>query len=228
LEGDGLEYKVLIVEDEKLLREVLTDLFVSKGDTPLTAENGAKALEIAQYEELDAILLDIMMPELNGFEVCRALRKTSDVPIVFLTALSDEDDKLYGYELGADDYITKPFSLPVLYAKTSALIRRHKGGVITGDKFAVGKLTFVISQRRVYAEANEVKLSPKEYDLLLCLARNKNAVMSREQLIVKCWGYDYDGDDRSVDTYIKRLRAALGEYAGCIETVIKAGYRFVE
>lgn len=217
--------RILIVEDEAKLREVLCDYFISKGDLPVEASNGKQALDLIDETEFDAVLLDIMMPELDGLSVCRAVRKTNDVPIIFLTALSDEEDKLLGYELGADDYITKPFSLSVLYAKTTALIRRNRGNVLAGDRMEAGGITLEISTRRVFAGNREVILTPKEYALLRCLMQNKNMVMSREQLLVKCWGYDYEGESRAVDTHIKRLREKLGNHAECIRTVIKAGYR---
>ena len=220
-----MDYTVLIVEDEPKLREVLCDWFISKGDHPVSAGDGLTALALAEDREFDAVLLDIMMPGLDGFSVCRALRKNSDVPILFLTALSDEEDKLYGYELGADDYITKPFSMSVLYAKLCALIKRRRGNMMTGDRLEAGGLSIRLSSRKVFAGRQEISLTPKEYALLECFMRNKNLVMSREQLLVKCWGYDYEGEARAVDTHIKRLREKLGEHAGCIKTVIKAGYK---
>jgi DNA-binding response OmpR family regulator len=169
-----------------------------------------------------------MMPELDGYTVCRAVRKHSEVPIVFLTALSAEEDKLYGYELGADDYVTKPFSLSVLYAKITALIKRNRGNILTDGKITVGGISIEPLSHKVYLDKKELALTPKEYDLLYCLIRNKNVVMSREQLLVKCWGYDYEGDSRAVDTHIKRLREKLGGHADCIKTVIKAGYKLEE
>ena len=220
-----MDYRVLIAEDEPKLREVLCDWFISRGDAPTSAKNGTEALALAQEMEFDAVLLDIMMPGLDGFAVCRAVRRTSDVPIIFLTALSDEEDKLFGYELGADDYVTKPFSMAVLYAKTDALIRRRRGDLRTGDVLTAGPLSIRLSTREVFADGAPVALAPKEYALLECLMRNKNLILSREQLLVKCWGYDYDGEARAVDTQIKRLREKLGEHAGCIRTVIKAGYK---
>ena len=220
-----METRILIAEDDPRLREVLCDYFASKGVRPIQAENGAQALEWAESQEFDAVLLDIMMPKLDGRSVCRALRRTQDVPILFLTALSDEEDKLWGYELGADDYITKPFSLSLLYAKATALIRRDRGGVLTGDTLRCGDLEVSLSSRRVRAGGRELSLTPKEYALLTCLMRNRNMVMSREQLLVKCWGYDYEGESRAVDTHIRRLREKLGPWAGHIRTVIKAGYR---
>lgn len=217
--------KILIVEDEEKLREVLCDYFSSKGESPFEASNGVQALALIEENEFDAVLLDIMMPELNGLSVCRAVRRTSDVPIIFLTALSDEEDKLLGYELGADDYVTKPFTMSVLYAKTMALIKRNRGNMLTGDMLSVAGIRIELSSQKVYAGHREITLTPKEYALLRCLMQNKNMVMSREQLLVKCWGYDYEGESRAVDTHIKRLREKLGEHASCIKTVIKAGYR---
>ena len=217
--------KLLIAEDEPRLLEILCDYFRSRGDLPIPASNGLQALQLAQSEEFDGVLLDIMMPGLDGLSVCRALRKSSDVPIVFLTALSDEEDKLYGYALGADDYVTKPFSLPVLYAKLTALINRRRGSILTGDRLTAGSICLIPSSRTVLVANEPVALTPKEYSLLLCLMRNRNTVLSREQLLVKCWGYDYDGDSRAVDTHIRRLREKLGSAAGLIKTVIKSGYK---
>ena len=217
--------RILIAEDEARLREVLCDFFVSKGDVPVSAANGAAALELANEDCFDAVLLDIMMPELDGFSVCRTLRRNSDMPIILLTALSDEEDKVFGYELGADDYITKPFSLSVLYAKVSALIKRSRGSMRMGDVISVGELKIQLSKRKVFACEKEVQLTPKEYAILECLLKNKNIAMSREQILVKCWGYDFEGESRVVDTQIKRLREKLGDYASCIKTVIKVGYK---
>ena len=220
-----MELKILIAEDEPRLREVLCDYFLSKGDFPTAAPDGLTALVLASEKEFDGVLLDIMMPGLDGLSVCRVLRKRSDVPIIFLTALSDEEDKLLGYELGADDYVTKPFSMSVLYAKLTALIRRSRGNLKTADRLEAAGISLELSTRKVFAGGREIALTPKEYSLLLCLMRNRNIVMSREQLLVKCWGYDYEGESRAVDTHIKRLREKLGEQAACIKTVIKAGYK---
>lgn len=220
-----MDCKILIVEDDARLREVLCDYFRSKGDDPTAAADGMEALRLLGEADFDAVLLDIMMPELDGLSVCRAVRRTNDVPIIFLTALSAEEDKLLGYELGADDYVTKPFSMSVLYAKTAALIRRSCRSVLAGDRIEAGGITLEDSTRRVFAGKTEVVLTPKEFSLLRCLMLNRNIVLSREQLLVKCWGYDYEGEARAVDTHIKRLREKLGENAGCIKTVIKAGYK---
>lgn len=220
-----MDCKILIVEDDARLREVLCDYFRSKGDDTTAAADGMEALRLLGEADFDAVLLDIMMPELDGLSVCRAVRRTNDVPIIFLTALSAEEDKLLGYELGADDYVTKPFTMSVLYAKTVALIRRSRRSVLAGDRIEAGGITLEDSTRRVFAGKTEVVLTPKEFSLLRCLMLNRNIVLSREQLLVKCWGYDYEGEARAVDTHIKRLREKLGENAGCIKTVIKAGYK---
>ena len=218
--------KILIVEDEARLREVLGDYFASKGDFPFQASNGAQALRLLEEQSFDAVLLDIMMPGLDGLSVCRAKRKSTDVPVIFLTALSDEDDKLLGYELGADDYVTKPFSLSVLHAKITALIKRNQRQVLAGNRLQDGDVTLDLSSRRVLAGKQEISLTPKEFALLRCLMENRGLVLSREQLLVKCWGYDYEGESRAVDTHIKRLREKLGDHAAHIKTVIKAGYRW--
>ena len=220
-----MSYRILIAEDEPKLLEVLCDFFESKGVTPIPAADGAKALELAKNDHFDGVLLDIMMPKLNGLSVCRELRKSSDVPIIFLTALSDEEDKLLGYELGADDYVTKPYSMAVLYAKLMALINRSRGNILSGDLITAGPIRIRVSAQQVWVADMPITLTPKEYALLLCLVRNRGMVLSREQLLIKCWGYDYDGDSRAVDTHIKRLREKLGSASACIKTVIKSGYK---
>ena len=220
-----MNMRILIAEDEPKLLSILCDYFKSKGDIPCPAKDGMEALELAENGSFDGVLLDIMMPKMDGHSVCRALRRFSDVPIIFLTALSDEDDKLLGYELGADDYVTKPYSLAVLYAKLSALVNRSRGNVLAGDQLTAGPLRVVLSSQTVIVEGEMVALTPKEYSLLLCLMRNRNMVLSREQLLVKCWGYDYEGESRAVDTHIRRLRDKLGSAATMIKTVYKTGYK---
>lgn len=219
-----MDYRILIAEDEPKLRQVLCDYFSSRGDCPIAAPDGIAALSLAQEQEFDGVLLDIMMPGLDGFSLCRTLRRHSDVPIIFLTALSDEEDKLLGYQLGADDYVTKPFTMSVLYAKLCALINRSRGSVLSGDRLSAGDVTVILSAKKVFVGTTELSLTPKEYALLVCLIKNKNTVLSREQLLVKCWGYDYEGDARAVDTHIRRLREKLGSAAAIIKTVIKHGY----
>ena len=220
-----MDQKILVAEDEPKLLEVVCDYLRSRGDEPIPAKDGLEALALAENREFDGVLLDIMMPGLDGLSVCRALRRHSDVPIVFLTALSTEEDKLLGYELGADDYVTKPFSLAVLYAKITALINRSRGSILSANQLTAGQIRLTLSSQQVFVEDTEIFLTPKEYALLLCLMRNKNTVMSREQLLVKCWGYDYEGESRAIDTHIRRLRDKLGTAAEQIKTVIKSGQK---
>ena len=222
-----MKRSVLIVEDEDLMREVLRDYFSDADYEVGEARDGIKAIELAEEFEYDIILLDIMLPELDGFSVCRRIRKTKDTPIIIITARSDEDDKLIGYELGADDYITKPFSPKVLLAKANALIKRARGSVRGRDN-EVSAAGIVINQdsHTVTIDNDYVELTPKEYELLIYLMINKGKVLSRDTLLSKVWGYDYFGDLRTVDTHIKKLRSKLGEKAVHIKTLIKAGYKF--
>ena len=217
--------RILVAEDEKDMNRLITKRLKAENYSVDSCYNGKEVFEFLECAEYDGIILDIMMPKLDGLTVCRILRKKSDVPIIFLTALSDEDDKLYGYELGADDYVTKPFTMTVLYAKLTALINRSRGNIRSGDRIVAGEIVVTLSSQQVKVSGRKVELTPKEYALLVCLMQNRNIVMSREQLLVKCWGYDYEGESRAVDTHIKRLREKLGDAAGCIKTVIKAGYK---
>ena len=173
------------------------------------------------------MVLDVLMPRLDGFGVCRAVRRQSSVPILFLTALGGEEETLRGYALGADDYVTKPFSLAVLLAKLQALIRRSRGERKTGV-LSCGAIQVDTGARRCTAAGQEIKLSPREYELLLCLLRNQGQVLSRAQLLDKVWGLDFEGDDRAVDVRVRSLRAALGKAGKQIKTVFKAGYRLEE
>ncbi len=217
---------ILVAEDSPELREVICDYLTSREDTAVPAEDGIRALELSRSRDFDAVLLDIMMPGLDGFTACRAIREKGDVPVIFLTALSDEEDKLYGYELGADDYVTKPFSLSVLYAKITALIRRRNAALAAGDRLSDGDVVLDRSARRVFVQGKEIFPTPREFALLECLMLNRGLVLSREQLLIKCWGYDFEGEARAVDTQIRRLREKLGPAAERIRTVIKAGYRW--
>lgn len=217
-------YKILLVEDEERMREVLSDYFESKGCKLECADNGLEALECIEDREYDLVLLDIMMPKLDGFSTCRKIRKTNEVPIIFLTAKVDESDYLQGYELGADDYITKPFALSVLYAKVISLIKRSKG-IIVENKLSAGEICMDCQRTTVTVKGKEIGLAPKEYKLLEYLLHNKNQILSREQILIKLWGYEFSGNDRVLDNHIKKLRKALGEEGRRIRTVIKVGYR---
>ena len=222
-----MKRSVLIVEDEDLMREVLRDYFCDADYEVSEARDGLKAIELVEEYDYDIILLDIMLPELDGFSVCRRIRKTKDTPIIIITARSDEDDKLIGYELGADDYITKPFSPKVLIAKANALIKRTRGNIRGGEN-EIGAAGIVINQdsHTVSIDNDYIDLTPKEYELLMYLMINKGKVLSRDTLLSKVWGYDYFGDLRTVDTHIKKLRSKLGDKASHIKTLIKAGYKF--
>jgi DNA-binding response OmpR family regulator len=225
--GEKMSYKLLLVEDDAELREIITDYFTQKsGDTYHidSASTGTQGQEKCEEEEFDAVLLDIMLPGMNGFEICRELRRKSDIPIIFITARGKEDDKLQGYHLGCDDYITKPFSLAELYAKLTALIRRSKG-TIRNDMMTVGRIKLNPYLYTAYVNEKEVVLTPKEFVLLKILMENCGKIVSREKLLIRIWGYDFDGNDRVVDNHIKKLRKALGEAAIQIKTVIKIGYR---
>ena len=218
---------VLLVEDEARIRDIVQDYFAAHGLDCDLARDGEEALDLLRDHDYDAILLDILMPHLDGFQVCAAVRRKSQVPILFLTALGSETDVLRGYALGCDDYVTKPFSLAVLLAKTRALIRRGRGvgaeGVLT-----CGAIALDTNSRSCTAGGRLVKLSPREYALLECLLRNRGQALSRAQLLDKVWGIDFEGDDRAVDVRIRSLRAALGEAGGQIKTVFKTGYRLEE
>lgn len=214
---------ILIVEDEPRMGAILQDYFTAHGVDSDLASDGDTALEYFARRDYDAVLLDVMMPGLDGYGVCRAIRRESNLPILFLTALGGEEQALHGYALGADDYVTKPFSLALLYAKTTALIRRSRG---TEDGALVcGEIRLQPWPMLCTVGNTPVKLSPREYNLLLCLLRNRGRVLSREQLLTRVWGWDFEGEDRAVDVQIKNLRSALGSAGKQIKTVFKAGYK---
>ena len=214
---------ILIVEDEPHMGTILQDYFAAHGVESDLASNGDTALDAFARRDYDAVLLDVMIPGLDGYGVCRAIRRESSLPILFLTALGGEEQALYGYSLGADDYVTKPFSLALLLAKTTALIRRSRG---TEDGALIcGAIRLEPRPMLCTVSHNQVKLSPREYQLLLCLLRNRGKVLSREQLLTRVWGWDFEGGDRAVDVQVKNLRAALGDAGKQIKTVFKAGYK---
>ena len=217
---------VLIVDDDEAVLTMLYKVIRSNGIEADTVASGEEALERLRERDYDAVLLDVLMPNLDGFAVCRAVREGSGVPILFLTALGGEKDVLRGYALGADDYVTKPFSLAVLLAKTEALIRRSRGG--GAETLACGAITLEPGRRACTVGGRLVALPPREYELLLCLMRNKGQVLRREQLLDKVWGIDFEGGDRAVDGRIKALRAALGPAGKQIRTVFKVGYKLEE
>ena len=214
--------RMLIVEDDRLLAEAAADYFTGRGWSVYTEENGARAAALLMRESFHLILLDVTLPGMDGFAVCREIRKVSEVPVVFITARVLEEDELNGYSLGADDYVTKPFSLPVLYAKAMALTRRvHKSAVF----LEAGSLKADVEGRRVWNRGELLALPPKEYEMLLFFMQNPGRIYSREQLLIRFWGYDFDGNERVVDNHIKKLRKAMGSCGCRIETVRKSGYR---
>ncbi|HDR4871788.1 TPA: response regulator transcription factor [Bacillus cereus] len=221
---------VLLVEDERRLREIVSDYFRNEGFEVIEAEDGKKALELFAEHEIDLIMLDIMLPEIDGWSVCRRIRKESAVPIIMLTARSDEDDTLLGFELGADEYVTKPFSPKVLVARAKTLLKRADGAVGVAEENAMFLAGIEVNRlsRTVLVDGEEIILTHKEFELLVYLMENKGIVLSRQHLLDQLWGYDYYGDDRTVDTHIKKLRNKLGDKAKHIGTVIRVGYKFEE
>ena len=222
--------KILIVEDEKNMQEIIAEYMRRGGHTCFTADDGMDALLALKNNPMDLMILDIMMPHLDGFSVCKMAREMSSIPIIMLTAKSNEDDKLKGYDLGADDYMTKPFSPKVLLAKTNALLRRSSA-LLADNLNAInsvngGKISIVPSAHKVFLEGQEIALTYKEYELLYFLMSNPGQIFSREQLLNRIWGYDFEGTTRTVDTHIKTLRQKLGEEGRHIVTLIWSGYKF--
>lgn len=216
---------VLVVEDEKEMQNIIVDYMKRGGHTCLTADDGMDAISVLRNYPVDLAILDIMMPYLDGYAVCRLIREMYSIPIIFLTAKEDEEDKLKGYEYGADDYMTKPFSPKVLLAKVNALLRRstvlHPQDMIVAD----GIMLQVLSHE-LFVGGEAVELTYKEFELLRFFMQNKNQVFTREQLLNRIWGYDYEGNSRTVDTHIKTLRQKLGSEGKHIVTLIRSGYKF--
>ena len=221
-------YKILIADDEKKIRETLSDYLVSKDFEVILAKDGEEAVDFALNENVfDLIILDAMMPKINGIEACRQIRKSQNVPILFLSALGEEKNLLAGYSVGADDYIVKPFPLSVLTEKCMAMIRRSKG-TNQKNQLQISGIVLDYKSKRITAEGKEIVLPAKDFAILAYLMENKNIVLEREIILTRVWGYDFEGDTRVVDTHIKRIRKALGKKAGCIVTVVGTGYVFKE
>lgn len=216
---------ILIAEDEKSMREILVEYMRRGGHACLAAEDGIEALCLLKNTPVDLAILDVMMPQLDGFSVCRLARETQNLPILFLTAKGDEADKLKGYAYGADDYITKPFSPSLLLAKVNALLRRASAEQSPGT-LAAGSIVLSPLARRVSVGGTAVELTYKEFELLQLFMQNKNQVFTREQLLNRVWGYDFEGNTRTVDTHIKTLRQKLGAEGSRIVTLIRSGYKF--
>ena len=214
---------ILVIEDDRALQEIIQDYFTSRDYEVFSALNGRDVVSFLDEESVDIILLDVMLPGEDGFTLCKKIRESYSTPIIFLTARVTEKDKLYGYSLGADDYVTKPFSLPVLYAKTEALLRRLKG---ENEKLVKGDLSVDYAEKTVFLKGNRIDLAPKEYAILIFLMENEGRIFSREQLLLRFWGYDFEGNERVVDNHIRKIRKALGEYGFVICTHRKFGWSF--
>lgn len=216
--------KILVVDDEPLIREVIREYCVNEGYTVLEAENGYEALDIIGQEEIDFLILDIMMPKLDGYSTLKELKGIKQIPTIMLSARKEEYDKLMGFDLGVDDYITKPFSPKELMARIKAVATRTN--LIAADEYRYQDIYIDMKGHFVTIDGKELKLTPKEYELLVYFIQNKNIALSREVLLSKIWGYDFFGDDRTIDTHIKMLRNSLGKYRDNIVTVRGMGYKF--
>ena len=219
--------KILVVDDEFRIREIIKKYAVFEGHEVSEAVDGMSAIEICNRESFDIIIMDVMMPELDGFSACREIRKTCNTPIIMLSARGEEYDKIHGFELGIDDYVVKPFSPKELMMRISAVLKRSKNiSVENKDIFKYKDLVVDFTARIVTVNGGRVEMTPKEYDLFFYMVRNKGIALTREKLISEVWGYDFFGDDRTLDTHIKLLRKSLGEYSRCIVTLRGVGYRF--
>ena len=220
--------KILIVDDEKNIRNVIKEYAKFDGFETFEAEDGMQAVEMCRTQDFDLIIMDIMMPKLDGYSAVREIRKTKQIPVIMLSARGEEYDKLFGFELGVDDYVTKPFSPKELLARIRAVMKRSAAPAPAGDNnmLKFEGLEINMSGREVFVDGKPVSLTPKEYDLLFYLVRNKGIALSREKLLEEVWGYDFYGDDRTVDTHIKMLRNSLGDYRKFIVTLRGMGYKF--
>lgn len=219
--------KILIVDDESGIRDIIKKYAVFEGHEVSEADNGMTALEVFKPGKFDIVIMDIMMPELDGFSTCREIRKTSRVPIIMLSARGEEYDKIHGFELGIDDYVVKPFSPKELMLRVSAVLSRSAGTPEDQrDVFSHEGLKVDFTGRIVEVDGIRADMTPKEYDLLFYMVKNNGIALSREKLINKVWGYDFFGEDRTLDTHIKLLRKSLGRYSNLIVTLRGVGYRF--
>lgn len=220
--------KLLIVDDEERIRKLIAKYAVFEGYEVAEAEDGMQAVEMARSDPGDLVILDIMMPELDGFSAAREIRKHSDVPIIFLSARGEEYDRIHGFELGVDDYVVKPFSPRELMMRVGAVLRRSRASQPENahEQVQLGGMTVDFTARQVWINGTALDLSPKEYDLLFFMVRNRGIALTRDRLISEVWGFDFFGDDRTLDTHIKLLRKQLGDYARYITTLRGVGYRF--
>jgi len=223
-------YKILIVDDEQKIREVIREYAEFNGYEVAEAENGLEAVGLCKLNDYDLIIMDIMMPKLDGFSACKEIRKIRDIPVIMLSARGEEYDKLFGFELGIDDYVVKPFSPKELMARVNVVLSRRNrpqaADAASQGIMKFGGLEINIPARSVVIDGVKAELTPKEYDLLFYLVLNKNIALSREKLLSDVWGYDFFGDDRTIDTHIKNLRNNLGPYRDHIVTLRGVGYKF--
>lgn len=217
---------LLVVDDEARIRELIRKYAVFEGYEVVEASNGMEAVKLCRGRSFDLVIMDVMMPELDGFSACREIRKTSQVPMLMLSARGEEYDRIHGFELGVDDYVVKPFSPRELIMRVGAILKRSGAANCAHEVVRFGSLEIDFSARRVTIDDLEADLSPKEYDLLFYMVRNRGIALTREKLISEVWGYDFFGDDRTLDTHIKLLRKSLGVYADRITTLRGVGYRF--
>jgi DNA-binding response OmpR family regulator len=222
-----LENRILIAEDEEKLRKIIKKYLMNEGYDVYEASNGQEALEMQEEFDVDLIILDVMMPVMDGWMALKLIRKESKVPVMMLTARTSEEDTVFGFELGADDYIAKPFRARELVARVKALLHRS-GKMAATDKVQIGDLRVDLLGMHVEVNEQAIELSPKEYELLIYFLNNRNQALSREQILNRIWGYDFVGDDRTVDTVVKRLRKKLEHEGERISTVRGVGYRFEE
>ena len=219
--------KILITDDEEKIRALIKKYAIFEGHTAVEAANGMEAVELCRKEAFDIIIMDIMMPELDGFSAVKEIRKNQNIPVLMLSARGEECDKIHGFELGIDDYVVKPFSPKELMMRIDAIMKRAaRDQPQEHDIFVKEGLTADFTARRILINDENVEMSPKEFDLIFYMIRNKNIALTREKLITEVWGYDFYGDDRTLDTHIKLLRKSLGDYASLITTLRGVDYRF--
>ena len=219
--------KILIIDDEINIRNVVKEYAEHEGFKADEAGDGMEAVAMAKAQDYDLIIMDVMMPRLDGFSACKEIRKTKDTPIIILSARDDEYDQQHGFDLGIDDYVTKPFSPPLLMARVKAVVsRRNSSRTNVTEPMTFEGLEINMSGREVYVDGKRANMTPKEYDLLFYLVKNRNIALTRDKLLEEVWGYDFFGDDRTVDTHIKMLRNSLGEYRKFIVTLRGMGYKF--
>ena len=224
-------YRILVVDDEENIREVIKEYAEFEGHQVSEACDGMQAVEMVKNNDYDIIIMDVMMPRLDGYSACKEIRKIKQIPVLMLSARGEEYDKLFGCELGIDDYVVKPFAPKEVMARVNASVKRNSGAFAAAaapapETVKFGGLEINFTSRDVYIDGVKANLTPKEYDLLFYLVRNKNIALTRNKLLEEVWGYDFFGDDRTIDTHIKMLRNNLGPYRNYIVTLRGMGYKF--